>query len=143
MSRATEPDTAETPVDASVAPVSPSSPRPESAEAAAQEVLTRRAAFPQVAPGAGGAGALPLGHLMDVTVTLTAELGRTTVTLGDVLKMGSGSVVALDRLVAEPVEITARGVLLARGEVVIVDDRFAVRIKEIVQPRQAPAGETA
>jgi flagellar motor switch protein FliN len=132
--------TAETPADATVAPISPSAPRPESADAAA-EVLARRATFPQVSPGPSAAGALPLGHLMDVTVTLTAELGRTTVTLGDVLKLGGGSVVPLDRLVAEPVDITARGVLLARGEVVIVDDRFAVRIKEIVQPRQTAPGE--
>jgi flagellar motor switch protein FliN/FliY len=86
---------------------------------------------------------MPLGVLMDVTVTLTAELGRTTITLGEVLRLGSGSVVPLDRLVVEPVDITARGVLLARGEVVIVDDRFAVRIKEIVQPRNAPPGGDA
>jgi flagellar motor switch protein FliN/FliY len=142
MSHATDTGTADAPIDAATAPVSPSAPRIETTEATA-EVLARKASFPQVAPGAGAAAGLPLGHLMDVTVTLTAELGRTTVTLGDVLKMGSGSVVPLDRLIAEPVDITARGVLLARGEVVIVDDRFAVRIKEIVAPRQAVAGESA
>jgi flagellar motor switch protein FliN/FliY len=122
------------------APVSPSAPRPEAAEAAlAQEVLARRANFAQMAPGGAGA-TMPLGFLLDVTVTLTAELGRTTLTLGEVLRLGSGAVVPLDRLVAEPVEITARGVLLARGEVVVVDDRFAVRIKEIVQPKQPLTG---
>jgi flagellar motor switch protein FliN/FliY len=137
MSRATEPDTPETAVLEAGAPVSPSA-----AEAAlAQEVLARKAAFPAMTPGGGAAGsATPLGFLMDVTVTLTAELGRTTITLGEVMRLGSGSVVPLDRLLAEPVEITARGVLLARGEVVVVDDRFAVRIKEIVQPRQPVAG---
>lgn len=140
MSRASETETPAAPG----APVSPSGTRTEAAEAAlAQEVLAKRANFAAMTPGGAGA-AMPLGFLMDVTVTLTAELGRTTLTLGEVLRLGSGAVVPLDRLVAEPVEITARGVLLARGEVVIVDDRFAVRIKEIVQPRQAPAaGEPA
>ncbi len=138
MSPTTGPDTPE----ATSVPVRPSGPRPEPPAAAlAEEVLARRAAFPPLPAGGGPAGAMPLGFLMDVTVTLTAELGRATLTLGEVLRLGSGSVVPLDRLASEPVEITARGVLLARGEVVVVDDRFAVRIKEIVQPRQAPAGE--
>ena len=139
MSRTTETDTPEAQTLTAEAPFSPSTARAEGAEAAlAQEVLAQKASFPALAPANGAAGAMPLGFLMDVTVTLTAELGRTTITLGEVLRLGSGSVVALDRLVAEPVEITARGVLLARGEVVVVDDRFAVRIKEIVQPRQPP-----
>lgn len=118
--------------------VRPSASRMESVEATlTQEVLTRQASFPQLAPGAGLAGTMPLGFLLDVPVTLTAELGRTTLTLGEVLRLGSGSVVSLDRSITEPVELTARGVLLARGEVVIVDDRFAIRIKEIVQQRRA------
>jgi flagellar motor switch protein FliN/FliY len=145
MSRATEPVTPDAAPVAAGAPVSPSAaPRPEGFESAAvQEVHAQKASFPRLESAPGTAGAMPLGFLMDVTVTLTAELGRTTITLGEVLQLGSGAVVPLDRLVAEPVEITARGVLLARGEVVIVDDRFAVRIKEIVQPRQAPAGGEA
>jgi flagellar motor switch protein FliN len=138
MSRETEPDNPEAAVLTAGAPVSPSH-RTETVDPAlAQEVLARKAAFPPMTPGTGPAGASSLGFLMDVTVTLTAELGRTTITLGEVMRLGSGSVVPLDRLLAEPVEITARGVLLARGEVVVVDDRFAIRIKEIVQPRQVP-----
>jgi flagellar motor switch protein FliN len=148
MSRATEPDTSEAAtlaatLAAGAPPIGPST-RPEGADPElAREVLARKASFPPVTPvpPAGAAGAMPFGFLMDVTVTLTAELGRTTLTLGDVLRLGSGSVVPLDRLISEPVEISARGVLLARGEVVVVDDRFAVRIKEIIQTRPAPAGE--
>jgi flagellar motor switch protein FliN/FliY len=141
MTRATETESPEAPALAADAPVSPSATRPDSADSAlATEVLARKAAFPAMGQGTTGAAGMPLGFLMDVTVTLTAELGRTTITLGEVLQLGSGSVVPLDRLVAEPVEITARGVLLARGEVVVVDDRFAIRIKEIVQNRQAAVG---
>jgi flagellar motor switch protein FliN/FliY len=127
------------------APVSPSAARTETAETSSvAEVLARKAAFPQMAgAGAAAAAGTSLGFLMDVTVTLTAELGRTTITLGEVMRLGSGSVVPLDRLISEPVEITARGVLLARGEVVIVDDRFAIRIKEIVQTRQPQGGGEA
>ncbi len=138
MAQTAEPATPE-PAPVGGAPVRPSSPRLESA-ALAEDVLARRASFAQLNP-AGPTGALPLGSLLDVTVTLTAELGRTTITLAEVLRLGAGSVVPLDRLASEPVEITARGVLLARGEVVVVDDRFAVRIKEIVQSRQTAAGE--
>jgi flagellar motor switch protein FliN/FliY len=84
-------------------------------------------------PAAGGAA---LDNLLDVTVALTAELGRATMSIGELLKLNVGSVVELDRLVSEPVELLARGVRLARGEVVVVEDRFAVRIKEIVDPKR-------
>jgi flagellar motor switch protein FliN/FliY len=74
--------------------------------------------------------------LLDVTVTVTAELGRVSLTIGDLLKLNTGSVLELDRLVAEPVELMVQGVRLARGEVVVVDDHFAIRIKEISEPKK-------
>jgi flagellar motor switch protein FliN/FliY len=105
----------------------------------AGEVLTRPAGFAQLSPGnVASPGGTPIDFLLDVTVTMTAELGHTTLPLGDVLKLGVGSVVALDRFVGEPVDLAVKGVLLARGEVVVVEDRFAIRIKEIMKPKQGP-----
>jgi len=106
---------------------------------AAREVLTRLAGFPQLNPSAVvPAAGTPIDFLLDVTVTMSAELGHTTLSLGDILKLGIGSVVELDRFVGEPVDLSVKGVLLARGEVVVVEDRFAVRVKEIMKPKQGP-----
>jgi len=86
------------------------------------------------------AGSTPLNHLLDVNVTITAELGRVVQPLGELLKIGVGSVIELDRPVGEPVDLVAQGVRLARGEVVVVDDRFAIRIKEIADPKSGKQG---
>lgn len=109
-------------------------------DSAAPEVLARPAGFPQLTPPGAAPDGTPLDSLLDVTVSVTAELGQTTLCLGDVLKLGVGSVVELDRFVGEPVSLSVKGVLLAQGEVVVVGDRFAVRIKEILKPKQG-AGE--
>jgi flagellar motor switch protein FliN len=107
-------------------------------------VLARSASFPQFgAADTSATPGTPLELMLDVSVTLTAEFGKAVLPLGEVLKLGVGSVVQLDRLVSEPVEIYVKGVLLARGEVVVVNDRFAVHLKEIMQPRHKGAGRTA
>ncbi len=77
-----------------------------------------------------------LDHLLDVTCTVTAELGRRKLSIGEVLKLNAGAILELDRAISEPVDVLVQGVLLARGEVVVVDDRFAVRIKEIVDAKK-------
>jgi flagellar motor switch protein FliN/FliY len=79
-----------------------------------------------------------LGGLVDVKVTVTAELGRVTLAIGEVLKLGVGSVLELNRGVAEPVDLMVQGVRLARGEVVVVDDHFAIRITELAEPKKKP-----
>lgn len=77
-----------------------------------------------------------LNHLFDVSCTVAAELGRIKMPLGEVLKFSAGTVVELDRLVSQPVDVLVQDVLLARGEVVVVNDRFAIRILEIVNPKK-------
>jgi flagellar motor switch protein FliN/FliY len=131
--------------DASPPAVAPSA-RAGVAEAAAEaaqmkEVMTKLAQFSQLTPAASErGGGTSLDFLLDVSVTITADLGRTTLSLGEVLSLSIGSVVPLDRMVSEPVDLSVRGVLLARGEVVVVDEHFAVRIKEIMQPKQPATG---
>jgi flagellar motor switch protein FliN len=83
-----------------------------------------------------GQGPGGIHHLLDVACTVTAELGRIKLSIGEVLKLNVGSVLELNRLISEPVDVLVQGVLLARGEVVVVNDRFAIRIKEIVDARK-------
>ncbi len=71
----------------------------------------------------------------DVSVNVSAEIGRASMTLGELLRIGEGAVVKLDRQVSAPVELVAQGVRVASGDVVVVDDCFAVRIREIEKAR--------
>jgi len=108
---------------------------PGGAAAGTAEVVARVPEFAELSPAAAVAAGNTINHLLDVTVTVSAELGRVTLPIGDILKLGIGSVLELDRTVAEPVDLMVQGVRLARGEVVVVDDRFAIRIKEIVDTK--------
>ena len=78
-------------------------------------------------PATGG----DLGRLFDVTVELSVEVGRTRMTLGQALALGPGSVVALSRSAREPVDLLVNGKQVARGEVVVIDDDFGLRITEV------------
>jgi flagellar motor switch protein FliN/FliY len=76
--------------------------------------------------------ARPLDLLADVEMQVTAELGRTRMTVRDLLALTPGSVVELDRLAGSPVDVLVNGTLVARGEVVVIDEEFGVRISEII-----------
>lgn len=74
--------------------------------------------------------------IMDVSMRVTVELGRSSMTVEEVLSLGPGSVVELDKLAGEPVDVLVNDQLIARGEVVVVDENFGVRVTEIVSPRR-------
>lgn len=84
----------------------------------------------------GGPGAQGLDLLMDVPLRVTVELGRTRMQIRDVLELGKGSVVELDKLAGEPVDLLVNGKLIARGEVVVIDENFGVRVTDIVSPAE-------
>ena len=73
-----------------------------------------------------------LDVLMNVSVKVTAELGTCKMLVRDILKLGTGSVVELDRLAGGPVDLLVNDRLVARGEVVAIDDNFGVRITELI-----------
>lgn len=73
-----------------------------------------------------------LDLLMNVTLGLSAELGRCRMRVSDVLQLGTGSIVTLDRLAGSPIDVLVNDRLVARGEIVAVDDRFGVRVTEVV-----------
>ncbi len=81
------------------------------------------------------AGADNLDLLMNVSLGVTAELGRCTLRVSEVLKLGRGSIVELDRLAGAPIDVLVNNRLVARGEVIAVDDRFGVRVTEVIARR--------
>ncbi|MBL8816043.1 MAG: flagellar motor switch protein FliN [Planctomyces sp.] len=86
--------------------------------------------FPQAAKTRTTAR-LPLERFSEVSIEISVEIGRITMPIGELLQLGEGAVVELDRSVSEPVDVMAQGIRIASGEVVVIDDRFAVRITEI------------
>lgn len=91
---------------------------------------------PLPAMDAVGGPPQPIDVLMDVSMRVSVELGRSSLTVEEVLELGPGSVVELNKLAGEPVDILVNDRLIARGEVVVVDENFGVRITEIISPRQ-------
>jgi flagellar motor switch protein FliN/FliY len=80
-------------------------------------------------------GPADLERLRDVPVELTVEIGRTRMTIGETLALGPGSIVALHRLAGEPVDLLVNGRPIARGEVVVIDEEFGLRVTEVVASR--------
>ncbi len=91
--------------------------------------------FPQVSRTRAST-AMPLERFAEVSIEISVEIGRVTMPIGELLKLGEGAVVELNRAVSEPVDVMAQGVRIASGEVVVIDDRFAVRITEIVNTEE-------
>jgi flagellar motor switch protein FliN/FliY len=89
---------------------------------------------------ATAAPAPDLERLGGVSVELTVEVGRTRMSLSETLALGPGSVVTLDRLADQPVDLLVNGRPIARGEVVVIDEEFGLRITEIVGADPAPKG---
>ena len=75
-----------------------------------------------------------IGLLMDVPLQITVELGRTTKKIREILEFGQGSIIELDKLAGEPVDILVNGKSIAKGEVVVIDESFGVRITDIIHP---------
>ena len=80
-----------------------------------------------------------IGLILDVPLQITVELGRTKKSIKEVLELATGSIVELDKLAGEPVEIQVNGQYLAKGEVVVIDENFGVRITEIASPAERAA----
>ena len=80
-----------------------------------------------------------IGLILDVPLQVTVELGRTKKTIKEILDLAAGSIVELDKLAGEPVEIQVNGHFLAKGEVVVIDENFGVRITEIATPAERAA----
>ncbi|AOY01715.1 flagellar motor switch protein FliN [Jeongeupia sp. USM3] len=87
------------------------------------------------APSAG-AGRGNIDMILDIPVTLTVELGRTKIAIRSLLQLAQGSVVELDGLAGEPMDVLVNGCLIAQGEVVVVNDKFGIRLTDIITPAE-------
>jgi len=111
-------------------------PQPAMAQAAATiqerpDVVAQPAAFPSLGDGAGSSVPGDIGLLMDVPLQVSVELGRTELRIRNVLELVPGSIIELDRLAGEPVDVLVNGKQIARGEVVVIDEEFGIRITDI------------
>lgn len=92
--------------------------------------------FPPLGESLPPAAMQNIGLLMDVQLNLTVELGRTKQYVKDILGLGEGSIIELDKLAGEPVDLLVNNKLIAKGEVVVIDENFGVRITDIVSPSE-------
>jgi flagellar motor switch protein FliN/FliY len=92
----------------------------------------KKAEFQDVASGPEKGDRPGMDLLMNVTLPVSVELGRATMTIQEVLAIYEGSVIELERVAGEPVDILVSGKLLGKGEVVVVDDKFGIRITELI-----------
>jgi flagellar motor switch protein FliN/FliY len=92
--------------------------------------------FPRLTPGAPGDGTQDLDLILDIPVQLTVELGRTRIPIKHILQLAQGSVIELDALAGEPMDVLVNGCLIAQGEVVVVNEKFGIRLTDIVTPSE-------
>ena len=125
----------------------------EAAKLAAFEALSSEAAKDSGAPGtapaaaspdgasstaaaSAGAGDVNLDVILDVPVTLSMEVGRTRIPIRNLLQLNQGSVVELERTAGEPMDVFVNGTLIAHGEVVVVNEKFGIRLTDVISPAE-------
>src|SRR5215470_3949273 len=106
-------------------------------------IMAQGAQSPELAElgsGVTGSAEVPLAMLLDLTLPLSIELGRTRMTVQDILRLGRGSVVQLERLAGEPIDLYVADRRFAEGEVVVLGEHFGVRITRIISSIPIPEG---
>jgi flagellar motor switch protein FliN len=91
-----------------------------------------RAAFQNLQPSGSPGGEANLDTVLDIPVTISMEIGRTKISIRNLLQLNQGSVVELDRLAGEPLDVLVNGTLIAHGEVVVVNDKYGIRLTDVV-----------
>jgi len=89
-----------------------------------------------VGVAAADEGVRDMGFILDIPLELSVELGRTKMLVNDLLQLGQGSIVELNKIAGEPLEVFINRKLVARGEVVVVNEKFGVRLTDIVSPME-------
>jgi flagellar motor switch protein FliN/FliY len=111
--------------------------KPESAsEVHAPADQVSPAAFQNFSPTTGNTAGNDINMILDIPVQLTVELGRTRIPIKHILQLAQGSVVELETMAGEPMDVLVNGYLIAQGEVVVVNDKFGIRLTDIVTPSE-------
>jgi flagellar motor switch protein FliN/FliY len=92
--------------------------------------------FNELQKTSGSKGSLNLDFILDIPLTLTVELGRCRMLINELLQLGQGSVVELQKIAGEPMDIFVNNRLIARGEVVVINEKFGVRLTDIISPAE-------
>ena len=111
----------------------------EQAESEAADVGTEAAAaasFDELADDSMPGSDVNLDVVLDIPVNLSMEIGRTKISIRNLLQLNQGSVVELERLAGEPMDVLVNGTLIARGEVVVVNEKFGIRLTDIISPAE-------
>ncbi len=106
------------------------------------QVGIKGVSFPSLSNASQPSGGTNLNLLMDVQMSVTVELGRTKMYIKDILGLGEGSIIELEKLAGEPVDLLVNGKLIAKGEVVVIDENFGVRVTDIVSPTERIKSES-
>ena len=108
----------------------------DSGDEAGGETLAaaQAATFDELQADSAATGDIKLDAILDVPVTIAMEIGRTRINIRNLLQLNQGSVVELDRLAGEPMDVLVNGTLVAQGEVVVVNEKFGIRLTDIVSP---------
>lgn len=98
----------------------------------------QRAAFQDLhaEPRANASGDANLDVILDIPVTISMEIGRSRIAIRNLLQLNQGSVVELDRLAGEPMDVLVNGTLIAHGEVVVVNEKFGIRLTDVISPAE-------
>jgi flagellar motor switch protein FliN/FliY len=94
------------------------------------------ASFAQLKNESAGAAPGNLDMILDIPVTITVELGRTKIQIRNLLQLAQGSVIELDGMAGEPMTVLVNGCLIAQGEVVVVNEKFGIRLTDIITPEE-------
>jgi flagellar motor switch protein FliN/FliY len=96
----------------------------------------QRVEFDQLGAPMGDGSEVNLDMILDVPVTLAMEVGRTRISIRNLLQLNQGSVVELDRSAGEPLDVFVNGTLVAHGEVVVINERFGIRLTDVISPAE-------
>jgi flagellar motor switch protein FliN/FliY len=106
-------------------------------QADAEEGIANPVAFEELSADAKKATVNPeLDVILDIPVTISMEVGRTSITIRNLLQLNQGSVIELDRLAGEPLDVLVNGTLIAHGEVVVVNEKFGIRMTDVISPAE-------
>ena len=111
----------------------------EAMDGAEDSAIMSEPGAPQASKSGGAAEDKPTGNmefLLDIPLEISVELGRTKILINELLKLGQGSVLELSKLAGETLEILANRKLIARGEVVVVNEKYGIRLTEIISPSE-------
>jgi len=108
----------------------------EQAETEAAQAQASAASFDELTDDSVPGSDVNLDVVLDIPVNLSMEIGRTKISIRNLLQLNQGSVVELERLAGEPMDVLVNGTLIARGEVVVVNEKFGIRMTDVISPSE-------